>query len=608
MLDPETRRYTLEILRPPAGYELDRAIGTTFSLDLLALLTAPLAFTFFDWEDTEGRPTDDPLAILESLRRYADRISIFCQSGRIAVPHTHKLFTYLENSVFEVTAQVAGAVFHPKLWILRLVATDQPVVYRVLLPTRNLTFERCWDTVLVLEGQLVERNKAFTSNHPLADLVAALPRLTVRKVNTAINTSVDAMAEELRRVDFDIPEPFREMTFWTMGLNGAKRWPFQSRNRSFDRVLVMSPFVKDNCLSRLKGRRGQDVLISRADQLAALQPETLDAINEVLVLNPSAELHQGDDPDAVASGIHAKLYIAEEGGRTRVWTGSANATNAAFRGNIEFLVELLGDRNKCGINAFLTQTAEGASFRDLLQPFNPETEKIDAEREHLESVLDDVRCELATRRLTAKITAFDSLYTIDFEIDRKVELPDGVHITCRPLTQPEASAVPIKLGRGIIASFKAISFEGITSFYAFEMSITENKKTAKIAFVMNATLEGAPPDRQERILRSLLSDKGKVIRFILLLLAEGGADRNSILFALQKSLSGNGDDDHIAVMRFPLFEALVRTLDRNPRKLDQISRLVQDLKRTNIDVEVLPEGFEEIWEPIWQAREALRQP
>jgi hypothetical protein len=125
---------------------------------------------------------------------------------------------------------------------------------------------------------------------------------------------------------------------------------------------------------------------------------------------------------------------------------------------------------------------------------------------------------------------------------------------------------------------------------------------------MNATLDGAPPDRQERILSSLLSDKGKVIRFMLLLLAEGGADRNSILIALQKSLSGNGDDDNMAVMRFPLFEALVRTLDRNPGKLDQISRLVQDLKRASMDGEVLPEGFAEIWEPIWQAREALRQP
>src|SRR5688500_7680465 len=118
MLDPETRSYTLEILRPPQSYELDRAIATTFSLDLLALLTAPLAFTFFDWEDEEGRTTSDPLAILESLRRYADRISIFCQAGRIAVPKTHQLFTYLENSVFEVKTLLPGSVFHPKLWVL----------------------------------------------------------------------------------------------------------------------------------------------------------------------------------------------------------------------------------------------------------------------------------------------------------------------------------------------------------------------------------------------------------------------------------------------------------------------------------------------------------
>ena len=128
MLDPETRSHTLEILRPPPNYELDRAISTTFSLDLLALLTTPLAFTLFDWEDEEGRTTSDPLAILESVRRYADRISIFCQAGRIAVPKTHQLFSYLEDSVFEVNAPSGGAVFHPKLWVLRFCSEDRPVL------------------------------------------------------------------------------------------------------------------------------------------------------------------------------------------------------------------------------------------------------------------------------------------------------------------------------------------------------------------------------------------------------------------------------------------------------------------------------------------------
>lgn len=86
MLEPQSRRHLLEALRPPPGYALDCAIGTTFSLDLLTMLTAPLAFTLFDWEDEEGQPTADPLALLEAVRRYAGRISVFCQAGQIVIP------------------------------------------------------------------------------------------------------------------------------------------------------------------------------------------------------------------------------------------------------------------------------------------------------------------------------------------------------------------------------------------------------------------------------------------------------------------------------------------------------------------------------------------
>ena len=72
--------------RPPIGYALDAAIGTTFTLDLMTLLTVPLAFTMFDWTDEDGRPRTDPLALLESVRRTAGRMTIFGQAGRIAVP------------------------------------------------------------------------------------------------------------------------------------------------------------------------------------------------------------------------------------------------------------------------------------------------------------------------------------------------------------------------------------------------------------------------------------------------------------------------------------------------------------------------------------------
>ena len=48
MLEPGKRLLYLEELRPPEGYQLDRAIATTFSLDLLSLLMAPLSMVLHE--------------------------------------------------------------------------------------------------------------------------------------------------------------------------------------------------------------------------------------------------------------------------------------------------------------------------------------------------------------------------------------------------------------------------------------------------------------------------------------------------------------------------------------------------------------------------------
>ena len=48
MLEPRDRLLLLEALRPPEGFRFDQGLGTTYTLDLLALLTAPLAFTWFE--------------------------------------------------------------------------------------------------------------------------------------------------------------------------------------------------------------------------------------------------------------------------------------------------------------------------------------------------------------------------------------------------------------------------------------------------------------------------------------------------------------------------------------------------------------------------------
>ncbi|HQI28454.1 MAG TPA: hypothetical protein PLT20_10260, partial [Sedimentisphaerales bacterium] len=266
MLEPRDRSLLFNALRPPAGYRLDCGIGTTYSLDLLALLTAPLAFTRFERSDESVEANEASLAVLESVRRYADKLTIFCHAGKIAVPRgRYPQFAYLEQSVIQCVLPHPGA-FHPKVWLLRFVADNELARYRLLCLTRNLTFARSWDTVLALEGPLLDRKNALAANHPLGDFIAALP-LLARSVSEAVRDRVTLLSDEVRRVQFELPEGFTGCRFWPLGIDGHREWPFQESGR---RLLVVSPFVSLRCLEQLAETRDHATLVSTSRALAGL--------------------------------------------------------------------------------------------------------------------------------------------------------------------------------------------------------------------------------------------------------------------------------------------------------------------------------------------------
>src|SRR5205823_5844538 len=113
-----------------------------------------------------------------------------------------------------------GGVFHPKVWLLRFApredsdATGTAVVYRLLCLTRNLTFDRSWDTMLSLEGDLVDRSNAYAVNHPLDDFIAALPGMAVREVPGVVRERVSQLEREVRRVRFTMPDGLTLNGFW----------------------------------------------------------------------------------------------------------------------------------------------------------------------------------------------------------------------------------------------------------------------------------------------------------------------------------------------------------------------------------------------------------
>lgn len=609
MLSPRERTLLLQSLRPPEGFRLDRAIGTSFSLDLLALLTAPLAFTFFDWEDVDGRPSADPLALLEAVRRHADRITLFCQSGGIHVPHKPQaLIAWIERCVVEVRAPDPEGIFHPKVWVLRFTGPEQRSRYRLLCLSRNLTFDRSWDTALVLDGE--PRGRASARNRPLSEFIAALPAMAVQPMSEVHAEQVRAMASDLQNVHFELPTGFEEIAFFPRGLQVARgrRPPFQSRG-----LVVVSPFLSAGFLEELAvDRRGPCTIISRPDELQRMPQSVLSRFEGQFCLAPDADPEGEDEnsePDADRLvGLHAKLFIEDDGWNAHVWTGSANATNAAFERNVEFLVRLSGKKSQCGTEAFLDGGGPGKrGFRELLDPWQRVAVEPDPAQLRMEAVdteLDRLARTLACRGYRAHVSESPEGFTVGIVgSDDTVPLPAQVSARLWPTTIRREQSRPLATVGGAPVVFPNLGFESLTCFFAFELTWKEPGLERSRRFVLKLPTSGLPADRNDRLLRTLLRNREQVLRLLWLLLSSEGftTEQVSELTRMGEGSTGSRADSPAP----PLLESMLRALELDPDRLDEVERLVNDLSRTEEGRALLPEGFDAIWRPIAAARKSL---
>ena len=614
MLNPQDRSLLLETLRPPAGYMLDHAIGCTFSLDLHALLTTPLAFTFFDWEEDSGNITSDPLALLESVRRNADKISIFCQAGQISVPRKQeRIFAYLENSVYEVLPPTVNGVFHPKIWLIRYTHETEPIHYRFICLSRNLTFDKSWDTVLVLDGLLSERVNAYGINNPIGDFIQQLPNLSITPPDQATINKVEQMQYEVRRVLFEPPEGIEELSFHPIGISGYKNFTFGAPKR---RMLAMSPFLSDNFVEKLVKQRTDCVIISLQESLEKINNETLQQYGKVFTLSRDAESEESEDEmieeknTPLLSGLHAKLFVMDDGWKANVWTGSANATDAAFNTNVEFLVCLRGRLVYLGIDKLLDRESNNTSFADLLQEYTGKEEPPphDPIQEELEKRLRAVRLVLISGNLCAEYVPIENAQEFQLEIktdpEKDMSLNPDVKIRCWPITLSYNRALLCKFYQEQNLSFGKLSLGAITAFFAFELECTKDGQTCTERFVTKLKLIGEPKDRLQKLLRSLLENKSQVLRLLLLLLADQSVSINKLI-NFHRHLGNIGTFPESMPTGIPLLESLMKALAQNPEKLDRINRLVEDLCKTDEGQSLFPNGFMQVWESIWQVRREM---
>jgi hypothetical protein len=602
MLPPETRTLLTDALRPPDGFRLDVAVATTYSLDLHALLLAPLSFAL---QDIEAPDLDrvDPIKLLEAIRRYATHTTVFCQAGAIHVPAGYRrILTFAESCVRQVTPPNKGRVFHPKIWVLRFHDANDRPRHRFLCLSRNLTFDRSWDTLLRLD-ETDDMTRTAPDTQPLADFVATLPGLCVTGLEPTRTASVKSLAESLRDARFEPPAGATQVQFLPLGLTSTPAWPLPD---SVERLLAISAFLDLPTVQRLQRTAKHVTLVSRQeslDKLAGLGQLGAD----LFTLQRCAEVEVGEDiskpiplrneASDAPEGLHAKTFIADLRGRGLVLTGSANATSAGFGGNVEFDVLLEGPIKTCGVGAtWEGRSAEAPGLAQLCESYTPagvtDEEAANAAQEW---EIDQFHTELAAIPLRLLVeTAGDGRYGLSLE---GISRASPGRSTIWPLSLPRQMA---QQALDPSPRWAPIGLASITPFLVVETTVRHGAAAVRRSTVIKATLVGDPPERAQEALRDMLTNRRDVLRYLVFLLGDPAYDD---FFG-----TGEGADERwvfgapsVAFGELALFEPLVKAAARGDDALERVANLVDELRAMKNGDELIPDGFDSIWPAVWSA-------
>lgn len=613
-LTPGDRALLGEALHPPPGTRVDLAVGTTYSMNLTALLIAPLSFALVEpdgfnslipEEDTPRTPDIDPVQLLESVRRYAARTTIFCQAGGIHLPRFRPILTFVEDSIVEVMPP-SGGIFHPKIWALRFLDSAGHFTHRLVVLSRNLTFDRSWDTVLVLD----EDPAGTIEAHPAASFLRHLPDLSIQAGGTSRDRrqDVDDLASTLSAVRFSAPHPFTDGELLPIGLPDAHVWPFPPR---VERLLAISPFLTKRAVDELAGVSPDRTLVSRdatftmlgSDALTAWQPRVLQPIAETGAEDPiETEEHTQHDHGFLSppDGLHAKTFVVDlADGTSDVVTGSANLTSAPWGGSVEFDVKLTGPTATCGVKAVLDGTSGAPGLAPVLEEFWPDTAEgipdpaYDAER-HLEEFHHRL-AQLGKPTIDVRVKEGSDDATIRLTIDMDSVGSQHSQITTEvwPASLPPDNAATLTDATSWIAS-KA----HVTPFLAVRSTMEADGSSVSRLCVIKAELTGDIEDRHHEAMRSLLNNSETVMRYIAFLL--GDPQHGS----LETELTGVTGDaffgaSGVATTSLALFEPLVRAAGNDHEALARIHRLVDDIRQMPDGADLVPDGFEDLWRVVW---------
>lgn len=607
MIEPNDRSTLTEALQPPPGYRFDAGVATTYSLSLGALLGLPAHMAVLPGQ--EGTAEDDPVRALEGLRRASQKLAVFCERGRVGAPaRGNALAVMAEGMVHEVRAKHGGS-FHPKLWALRFIAENKGTTpkhrVRLLVLTRNLTWDRCWDLTLCLEGEPMPAKPEDNRNKAVADLLRWLPLNVVGKApDAARQAMISSLAKDIERAKWELPEGFTQLQLHVLGMGTRPApWvPFADDGNTSE-ALIISPFVAGHALQVMASRcSGAVQVISRSDELDQVSPSVLDGLGGVHVLKPEADLSEGEeDVDGdMLHGLHAKMAVFQRGQRVHVAVGSANYTNRILQEgtNVEVVAELSGMLRKLPSPS---QWLGEKYLAPMLDSYTPAAEPDPevAERREIEDRLDTLRAQVAkVEWVMACARAQDAGWKLLLS-SSNLHI-EGCTLQAWPLAVLAERAQPVVGGKAELGTFAS---HEVSALVGFRLALEDVRAAAlgvgSVCFALEAKLKDAPGDRGDALMAHLLGNRAAFLRYLGLLLDDptlaGGASGGEAKSPKGKGAAGLATDS-------PLFERLLRIYAREPERLQTIDRVVKRLKGREVAGEsCLPDEFVALWNVVGKA-------
>ena len=611
MLEMDEGRISFaDALRPPAGYELSFAVGTTYSLDLRALLgiCIPLGLGF----EPEALDSVNPVSLFAALKNLQGKLVVFCDKGSMHAdissnPQTAGLLMLLEGMVHQVHVnwrrKDALSSFHPKVWVIEFSQLNGGESwYRLLVMSRNLTFDTSWDAVVSLDGRPGEGGECsehvaqFLEFLADGDAQTSTERDDTRKRDSH-TARVRKLAQMIRKVKFKVDDPsFDSADFLPFGpqadgggsLMDARKCELMTwRWRS---ALVVSPFLSDSNDSPLavmarhrSGVSGRYVLLSREDSLAALDPGVRDAYECFCPVSSLADVDldgEGGVDASDYSNLHAKIYFTQDmGARRRLYIGSLNASRNGTYNNVEALLRL-GVRSGRLTFQQMLKPLIGDGGKEI-PPFAP---YVQTELEATEGE-DDGEFRRAFR-IASRLVSFRSVRVafsdgtasmkVTVDVASFVKACSGISLALKPLLSNEE--VSITMGSKI--QTQSLSFDGllpeqVTAFFVIVGTDGQGRKKTCVTV--------CPHDRFDDAGLSLESRSSKLLGAIMANSSGALSQYLAHAFSLPEAGYAVNDSEHMVsgkttkgdlVVPQGLYERLLDMADTNPAVFERAHYLM----------------------------------